>query len=82
MKAGLKILKKGHGDIPRTSKSEEWKIALAAFLKARSSVSNGGLCKNLKVGSPGYASTNITIYNRERRNRCGFFKLLIEKSKA
>ena len=79
---GLRILKKGPDDISETRKCEEWKIALAAFLKSRSAVSNGWLSKNLNLGSAGYMSTNITTYNRMRRKPCSIFRLLIENKKA
>ncbi len=81
LKHGLKILKKGAEDIPYTRKCEEWKIALAAFLKSRSAVGNGWLSKNLNLGSPAYVSANINAYNRLCRKRCPFLKLLTEKQR-
>jgi putative transposase len=48
-------------------KSADWKLAIAAWLKTGTQVSNGWLSRRLSLGAPAALSRNLTLFRRHRQ---------------
>jgi putative transposase len=76
LKSGMKALGKNPSQCEKELKSVEWKLALGAWLKSQSGVTNGWLAKRLNMGNLNNASNLMTIYTRERATKCPYARLL------
>lgn len=63
----LKPLGRTRDELRATSKSEEWKIALAAALKLRSTVTNHWLGTELHLGCRSEVSRNVSAWTKQRK---------------
>jgi len=76
----LKVLRRSREEVVHSRKSAEWKLAIAAWLKAGTQASNRWLSENLHLGVPAALSRNLTHYRRERQARDPAWKRLISIS--
>jgi REP element-mobilizing transposase RayT len=76
----LKVLRRPTEEVVHSRKSAEWKLAIAAWLKAGTQVSNRWLSENLHLGVPAALSRNLTHYRRERQSKDPTWKRLISIS--
>ena len=60
----LRKLKRGAGDLAIAGKSADWKLALAAGLKARTTVTNRWLATTLHMGNLHEVSRKVAAWNR------------------
>ena len=79
---GLKRLRKNEKQIRVDKKSEAWKIALAAHLKERTSVTNRWLSQRLNIGDPSNISKHMRLYSKISRKSDPFAKALIPNIQA
>jgi len=66
--------------IETDAKSAAWKIALAAWMKAQSQVSNGWLATELQMGAAGAVSRMVGQFNRRSPEAVAAWQRLIAKS--
>ena len=55
--------------LARTAKSAEWKVALAAAMRARTTVTNSWLAEHLHMGSMHEVSRQVSRWNRQRGSK-------------
>ena len=60
----LRRLRRTAGDLPKTGKSVDWKLALAAVLKARTTATNRWLGTTLHMGKLHEVSRKVTAWSR------------------
>jgi REP element-mobilizing transposase RayT len=78
----LKVLGHSTADLAGGRKSAEWKLAVAAWIKGSTQVSNRWLSENLHLGVPAALSRNLTSYRRERQSEDPAWKRLQSISAA
>jgi putative transposase len=61
----LKLARLEQAQLPLLPKSAPEKLAIAAFMKARTQASNHWLCERLHLGHPRAFSHNLTLYRRQ-----------------
>ena len=61
---GLKAVGQNLAQAAEAPKSAAWKLAVAAWLKSRTQVSNAWLSQRLRLGAPAALSRNLTHYKR------------------
>ena len=76
MLQGLSALGKTVKEIQRDAKSAQWKIALAAWIKERTSAKNRLISERLNMGHPATMSNHLTTYRRGPRKQCPHSKQL------
>ena len=81
-KAGLRSLGKTELDVKKERKGAEWKLAVGAWLKAKSGVGNRWLAGRLNMGHPQTASRQMLNYRRKRQEECRYAKQLEKISKG
>ena len=70
----LNRLGKSDEDVVGSKKSEQWKLAVAARLKRKTSVINNWLSKKLQMGAPNAVSDYCGKYARGAERNCPFGK--------
>ena len=65
----LRTIGKTEADLRASAKSAPWKIAVAAWLKTRTDVSNGWAASALNLGAPAAASRNLTTFRHSNPER-------------
>jgi REP element-mobilizing transposase RayT len=61
---GLKAARKSLAEAKAESKSADWKLTVAAWMKQRTQAGNRWLSANLHLGAPAAFSRNLTIFRR------------------
>jgi hypothetical protein len=64
----LRKLKRDPAELAETGKSMDWKLALAAALKARTTVTNRWLAANLFMGNPHEVSRKVSAWSKAPNN--------------
>ena len=72
----LTALRHAPADTLSSPKSADWKLAIAAWLKTRTQVSNRWLTDNVHLGTPAALSRNLTHYRRHIQSRDPAWKRL------
>jgi len=76
LKSCLKQLGKSRKEITKEKKSAPWKLAIASHLKSGTGVKNPHLCEYLDLGHPATMSNLVGTYNRTKKSKCPYSKLL------
>jgi putative transposase len=72
----LKALNRTVQNAARDRKSADWKLAVAAWLKAGTQASNGWLSQQLHLGAPAALSRNLTLFRRHHQTADSTWRLL------
>ena len=72
LQKGLSALEKTVEDIRGDAKSVQWKLALATWIKERTSAKNRQISERLNMGHPATMSNHLTTYRRGPRKRCQY----------
>ena len=73
---GLRAAGRSREEAAAARKSAPWKLAVAAWMKSRTQVTNGWLSGQLVVGTPAAFSRNLTHYRRHLEPTDGLWKRL------
>ena len=76
---GLVALHKSNTDALADPKSSSWKLALAAWLKGRTDVSNTWLATHLHLGTPGAFAHNLTCFRRAEPLKNPWWRMLVSR---
>ena len=76
MNQGLIAVGKTSKDIREDNKSALWKIALATWIKERTSAKNRQISEYLNMGHPATMSNHLTVYRRGSKGQCPYAKKL------
>jgi REP element-mobilizing transposase RayT len=72
----MKKLRKGPKDIVNDNKTAEWKLAIAAKLKEKTTAKNKWIVERLKMGATSALSHNVTVFRSYRRIRNKYSNIL------
>ena len=75
----MQLLKKTETDCTQDIKSADWKIQIAAVLKARTSATNGWIANKLNMGVPHAVSRYVGTFKANKRELEQSFQELIAK---
>jgi putative transposase len=79
---GLKAVGQNQAQAAEAPKSAAWKMAVAAWLKSQTQVSNAWLSEQLHLGAPAAFSRNLTLYKRQLDPKDKLWKALTSISAA
>jgi REP element-mobilizing transposase RayT len=82
LQKALRATEQTEAALKAAAKSAPWKLALAAWLKAKTQASNGWLARRLSLGAPAALSRNLTHYRRSLQPRDRVWKKLTSISAA
>jgi hypothetical protein len=78
----MTALQRAPADVVNSRKSAEWKLAVAAWMKAHTQASNRWLTENVHLGTPAALSRNLTHYRRHRQAQDPAWERLASTSAA
>jgi putative transposase len=82
LQKALKTVRHTNEELAHSRKSADWKLAIAAWMKAGTQASNPWLSENLRLGAPAALSRNLTHFRRDRQSKDPTWKRLISISAA
>lgn len=80
LEQALQFCGRSETEIRDSLKSAGWKLAIAAWMKTRTQVSNAWLARRLSLGTPDAFSHNLTHYRRETQATDALWRRLISLS--
>ena len=81
MERCLRRIGRSAEEVSRERKSAEWKVAIAAFMKRRTNVSNPWLGEHMNMGAPAAVSRYVGGFMRDRpRANSDYLELLLMES--